>query len=150
MPIAPQSLGGMTLRPARATRKWRRNVLELLKTDSEMAASRRAALAQRTGAASGRVRLRCGSRLGSRVWQASQHGDQRAVAKDGEPFAGVEPGGGVFERLSVVELRRRDGGLDVDLATPAPRRLGEEGFVSGPQRRVRPDGVERVVVVTPS
>ena len=64
--------------------------------------------------------------------QARQHGDQRAVAENGEPLAGVEPGAGVFERLSVVELRRRDRGLDLDVAPPAPRRLGEEGFVSSP------------------
>ena len=36
---------------------------------------------------SGRVRLRRGVRLGRRVRQASQHGDQRPVVEDGEPFA---------------------------------------------------------------
>ena len=90
---------------------------------------------------SGRVRPVRGAR------QARQHGDQRPVAEDCDPFARREPGAGVFERLSVIELRRGDGGLDVDLASPVTRRLGEEGLVKDPQRRVGRDRLERVVMV---
>src|ERR1700727_1102209 len=86
----------------------------------------------RLATASGRVRLRCGVLLGRRVREASEHRDQRTVVEDGEPFARVEPGASVFERLSVIELRRRDCGLDINVPAPPARRLGEEGFVRGP------------------
>jgi hypothetical protein len=67
-------------RPARATRKWRRNALELLKMDSEW---RPAGDSPSPGGQKGSGR----GRLGRRVRQAGQHGDQRPIVEDGEPFA---------------------------------------------------------------
>ena len=48
---------------------------------------RQAAPARTNRSPSGRVRLRVSVRLGRRVRQSSQHGDQGPVVEDGEPFA---------------------------------------------------------------